>query len=142
AGTTGGFNFRQFVYPGVVAMSVVMTAMFSALPIAWDREFGFLREMLVAPVNRTSLVAGKTVGGATVAAVQGTCGCRDGHPQLPPRLSCNSPSDEDVPVLSFLYLAFVRVVQLVCLFGRSRNDLAIEIVILRHEVAVLRRQVD
>jgi len=45
-------------------------------------------------------------------------------------------------VLSFLYLAFVRVVQLVCLFGRSRNDLAIEIVILRHEVAVLRRQVD
>jgi len=55
---------------------------------------------------------------------------------------CNSPSDEDAPVLSFLYLAFVRVVQLVCLFGRSRNDLAIEIVILRHEVAVLRRQVD
>src|ERR1035441_174213 len=55
---------------------------------------------------------------------------------------CNSPSDEDAPVLSFLYLAFVRVVQLVCLFGRSRTDLATEIVILRHEVAVLRRQVD
>jgi ABC-2 type transport system permease protein len=71
-GTTGGFNFREFVYPGVVAMSVVMTAMFSALSIVWDREFGFLREMLVAPVSRTSLVLGKTVGGATVAAVQGT----------------------------------------------------------------------
>jgi len=71
-GTTGGFNFRQFVYPGVVAMSVVMTAMFSALSIVWDREFGFLREMLVAPVSRTSLVLGKTVGGATVAAAQGT----------------------------------------------------------------------
>jgi ABC-2 type transport system permease protein len=71
-GTTGGFNFRQFVYPGVVAMSVVMTAMFSALSIVWDREFGFLREMLVAPVSRTSLVLGKTAGGATVAAVQGT----------------------------------------------------------------------
>jgi ABC-2 type transport system permease protein len=71
-GSTGGFNFRQFVYPGVVAMSVVMTAMFSALSIVWDREFGFLREMLVAPVSRTSLVLGKTAGGATVAAVQGT----------------------------------------------------------------------
>ena len=71
-GTTGGFNFRQFVYPGVVAMSVVMTAMFSALSIVWDREFGFLREMLVAPVSRVSLVLGKTLGGASVAAVQGT----------------------------------------------------------------------
>ncbi len=71
-GTTGGFNFRQFVYPGVVAMSVVMTAMFSALSIVWYREFGFLREMLVAPVSRVSLVLGKTAGGATVAAVQGT----------------------------------------------------------------------
>jgi len=71
-GTTGGFNFREFVYPGVVAMSVVMTAMFSALSIVWDREFGFLREMLIAPVSRVSLVLGKTAGGATVAAGQGT----------------------------------------------------------------------
>ena len=71
-GTTGGFNFRQFVFPGVVAMSVVMTAMFSAISIVWDREFGFLREMLVAPVTRTALVLGKTAGGASVAAVQGT----------------------------------------------------------------------
>jgi ABC-2 type transport system permease protein len=71
-GTTGGFNFRQFVFPGVVAMSVVMTAMFSAISIVWDREFGFLREMLVAPVSRTALVLGKTAGGASVATVQGT----------------------------------------------------------------------
>ena len=71
-GTTGGFSFRQFVYPGVVAMSVVMTALFSAMSIVWDREFGFLREMLVAPVGRASLVLGKTAGGATVAAAQGT----------------------------------------------------------------------
>jgi ABC-2 type transport system permease protein len=71
-GTTGGFNFREFVYPGVVAMSVVMTAMFSALSIVWDREFGFLREMLVAPVSRAALVVGKTIGGATVAVAQGT----------------------------------------------------------------------
>ncbi len=71
-GTVGGFNFHQFVYPGVVAMSVVMTAMFSALSIVWDREFGFLREMLIAPVDRSTLVLGKTFVGASVAAVQGT----------------------------------------------------------------------
>ncbi|NKQ54012.1 ABC transporter permease [Amycolatopsis sp. K13G38] len=71
-GTTGGFDFKKFVFPGVVAMSVVTTAIFSAISIVWDREFGFLREMLVAPVSRTALVLGKTAGGATVATVQGT----------------------------------------------------------------------
>ena len=71
-GTTGGFDFKKFVFPGIVAMSVVMTAMFSAISIVWDREFGFLREMIVAPVSRGSLVIGKTLGGASVATVQGT----------------------------------------------------------------------
>ena len=71
-GTVGGFDFRKFVYPGVVAMSVVSTAIFSAVSIVWDREFGFLREMLIAPVSRTSLVVGKAAGGATVATLQGT----------------------------------------------------------------------
>jgi ABC-2 type transport system permease protein len=70
--TIGGFNFRQFVFPGVVAMSVAMTAIFSAISIVWDREFGFLREMLVAPVSRAAIVAGKIAGGSTVAAAQGT----------------------------------------------------------------------
>jgi ABC-2 type transport system permease protein len=70
-GTRGGFNFRQFVFPGIVAMTVVTTAMFSAISIVWDREFGFLREMLVAPVGRGALVLGKTAGGSTVAAAQG-----------------------------------------------------------------------
>ena len=71
-GTTAGFDFKKFVFPGVVAMSVVSTAIFSAVSIVWDREFGFLREMLVAPVSRVSLVLGKAAGGATVATVQGT----------------------------------------------------------------------
>jgi ABC-2 type transport system permease protein len=71
-GTTAGFTFKKFVFPGIVAMSVVMTAMFSAISIVWDREFGFLREMVVAPVSRASLVIGKTLGGATIATVQGT----------------------------------------------------------------------
>ena len=71
-GTSGGFDFKKFVFPGIVAMSVVSTAIFSAISIVWDREFGFLREMLVAPIRRSALVIGKTAGGATVATAQGT----------------------------------------------------------------------
>jgi ABC-2 type transport system permease protein len=71
-GSTGGFDFKKFVFPGVVAMSVVSTAIFSAMSIVWDREFGFLREMLIAPVSRAALVLGKTAGGATIATAQGT----------------------------------------------------------------------
>jgi ABC-2 type transport system permease protein len=67
----GDVNFRTFIYPGVLAMSVLFTAIFSAASIVWDREFGFLREMLVAPVSRAALVIGKSFGGATVATVQG-----------------------------------------------------------------------
>jgi ABC-2 type transport system permease protein len=64
-------NLRTFVYPGVLAMAVLFTAMFSAASIVWDREFGFLREMLVAPVGRGAIVIGKCLGGATVAGFQG-----------------------------------------------------------------------
>lgn len=71
-GTVGGFDFKKFMFPGIMAMSVVTTAIFSGMSIVWDREFGFLREMLVAPTSRASLALGKTAGGATVAAVQGT----------------------------------------------------------------------
>src|SRR5947207_3336544 len=66
-----GVNFKTFIYPGVLAMSVLFTAIFSAASIVWDREFGFLREMLVAPVSRAALVIGKCLGGATVATFQG-----------------------------------------------------------------------
>ncbi len=71
-GSTGGFDFKKFMFPGIMAMSVVTTAIFSGMSIVWDREFGFLREMLVAPTSRASLALGKTAGGATVAAAQGT----------------------------------------------------------------------
>ncbi|GAA1971328.1 ABC transporter permease [Catenulispora subtropica] len=71
-GTTAGFDFKKFLFPGIVAMTVVTTSIFSAISIVWDKEFGFLREMLVAPVSRSSLVAGKTAGGASIATVQGT----------------------------------------------------------------------
>jgi len=68
---THGVNLRTFVYPGVLCMAVMFTAMFSAASLVWDREFGFLREMMVAPVRRSSLVIGKCLGGATVAGFQG-----------------------------------------------------------------------
>jgi len=64
-------NFKTFIFPGVLAMTVLFSAIFSAMSIVWDREFGFLREMLVAPVRRSALVLGKCLGGATVATCQG-----------------------------------------------------------------------
>ena len=70
-GLAAGVDFRTFIYPGVLAMSVLFTAIFSAASIVWDREFGFLREMLVAPVRRWAIVVGKCLGGATVATFQG-----------------------------------------------------------------------
>src|SRR5712691_121131 len=66
-----GVSFKTFIYPGVLAMSVLFTAIFSAASIVWDREFGFLREILVAPVSRASIVIGKCLGGATIATFQG-----------------------------------------------------------------------
>ncbi len=70
-GLPPGVDFKTFIYPGVLAMSVLFTAVFSAGSIVWDREFGFLREMLVAPVSRASLVVGKCLGGTTIATFQG-----------------------------------------------------------------------
>jgi ABC-2 type transport system permease protein len=68
--SAGDVDFRTFLFPGVLAMSVLFTAAFSGISIVWDREFGFLREMLVAPVGTTAILAGKCVGGATVATLQ------------------------------------------------------------------------
>jgi len=70
-GLPAGIDFKTYIFPGVLAMSVLFTALFSAASIVWDREFGFLREMLVAPVSRSAIVIGKCLGGATVATLQG-----------------------------------------------------------------------
>jgi len=66
-----GLNLRTYFYPGILAMAVMFTSVVSAASVVWDREFGFLREMLVAPVRRSSIVIGKCLGGATVAGTQG-----------------------------------------------------------------------
>jgi ABC-2 type transport system permease protein len=68
---THGVALKTFIYPGILCIAVMFTAMFSAASIVWDREFGFLREMMVAPVRRSSIVIGKCLGGATVAGFQG-----------------------------------------------------------------------
>ena len=63
-------NYLTFMYPGIIGMSILFTAMFSAISIIWDREFGFLKEVLVAPVPRWGVALGKSLGGATIALVQ------------------------------------------------------------------------
>jgi len=68
---TGGIDLRVFLYPGVMAMATLFTCFFSAGSLVWDREFGFMREMLVAPVRRSAIVVGKAFGGATTGMFQG-----------------------------------------------------------------------
>lgn len=70
AAANGG-NYIMFLAPGVIAMSILFTAIFSGIEIIWDRQFGFLKETLVAPVSRITIMAGRTLGGATVAMLQG-----------------------------------------------------------------------
>lgn len=67
----GGGDYIQFLAPGVIAMTVLFTSMFSGIEVIWDRQFGFLKETLVAPVPRLSIMVGKTLGGATIAIFQG-----------------------------------------------------------------------
>jgi ABC-2 type transport system permease protein len=68
--STGGVDFKTFLFPGIVATSTLFTAIFAGISIVWDREFGFLREMLVAPVPRTAILVGKCLGGAAIATLQ------------------------------------------------------------------------
>ncbi|MBI4779449.1 ABC transporter permease [Candidatus Falkowbacteria bacterium] len=65
-----GIDFMKFMYPGIIAMNVMGIAFFSTVSTVWDREFGFLKEILVAPISRTSIVIGKILGAVTVASTQ------------------------------------------------------------------------
>lgn len=64
-------DFTQFLFPGILSMTVLFTSVFSAVSIVWDREFGFLKEVMVAPVSRVAVALGKVAGGSTVAMLQG-----------------------------------------------------------------------
>lgn len=65
-------DYVKFLYPGIIAMTVLFSAMFSAISVVWDREFGFLKEVLVAPISRAAVAVGKALGGSTIAMIQGT----------------------------------------------------------------------
>ncbi len=88
----GHGNYVQFLAPGIIAMGILFMAVFSGIEIIWDRQFGFLRVTLVAPVSRLQIVLGRTLGGATVALIQGgiiflaclAAGFRPAHPLLLP----------------------------------------------------------
>jgi ABC-2 type transport system permease protein len=71
AASTGGVDLKTFIFPGVICIAVFFTAMISAASLVWDRELGFLQEMTIAPVSRTSIILGKCLGGASIAASQG-----------------------------------------------------------------------
>jgi ABC-2 type transport system permease protein len=67
----GGGNYLEYISPGIISMSVLFTSMFQGIEIIWDRQFGFLKETLVAPVSRLEIFVGKSLGGATTAVFQG-----------------------------------------------------------------------
>lgn len=67
----GGGNYIDFLAPGIIGMSILFSSMFMGIQVIWDREFGFLKETLVAPVSRYRIMLGRTLGGATIASVQG-----------------------------------------------------------------------
>lgn len=67
----GGGDYMAFLAPGVIAMGILFTAIFAGIEVIWDKQFGFLKETLVAPVSRFKIMLGRTLGGATVATLQG-----------------------------------------------------------------------
>jgi len=71
AGATDGVNLTTFMFPGIICMALVYSAIFSAASLVWDRELGFMREMMVAPISRWSIIVGKCLGGTTIAVSQG-----------------------------------------------------------------------
>jgi len=70
-GLLPGIDYLTFIYPGIIGMTVLFTSVFSAISIVWDREFGFLKEVLVAPISRSAVALGRALGGSTIAMLQG-----------------------------------------------------------------------
>ncbi|HYM32248.1 MAG TPA: ABC transporter permease [Candidatus Cybelea sp.] len=102
----GSGNYVQFLAPGVVAMGILSMAVFSGIEIIFDRQFGFLKETLVAPVSRFTIVFGRTLGGATVALIQGgivflIC------------LAAGFRPEEPLPLMP-LALAFMALIAVLC----------------------------
>ncbi len=99
----GGIDYIQFLAPGVIAMTVLFTAIFTGVEIIWDKQFGFLKETLVAPVSRFEIMLGKTLGGATVATIQGVLVF------LITFLAGFRPADITLLPLAFLFLVLISI---------------------------------
>ncbi len=109
----GAGNYIQFIAPGVIAMTVLFSSMFSGVEIIWDKQFGFLKETFVAPVSRLEIFIGKTVGGATVAIIQGIMVF------LITLIAGFRPTD-----WTFLPVALLFLILIACLFSAIGNAIA------------------
>jgi ABC-2 type transport system permease protein len=101
---SGQGSYLQFVAPGVIGMAILFMSIFSGIGLLWDRQFGFLKETLVAPVPRLQIMAGRTLGGATIATLQGTlilAVCL---------IAGFRPNDLAALPLAFLFMALIAVV--------------------------------
>ena len=116
----GQGSYLQFMAPGVIGMTVLFTAMFSGIAMLWDRQFGFLKETLVAPVPRVQIMIGRTLGGATVALLQGTIifGVT--------LLAGFRPASVTAVLLAFLIIALIAIVfsALATAIGSSLKEMA------------------
>ena len=72
SGTVGNLSYQQYIFPGIIGQTLLFTSMFMGISVIWDREFGFLKEILVAPISRFSIFLGKMLGDSTDAVIQGT----------------------------------------------------------------------
>jgi ABC-2 type transport system permease protein len=113
-----GVSFQTFLFPGVLCTSVLFTGVFAGVSVVWDREFGFLREMLVAPIRRSSILIGKCLGGALVACGQGAvvlaCAGLVDVPYDPILL---------LELMGILFLVSIAVCALGLLFGARMRDM-------------------
>lgn len=111
----GAGNYLQFMAPGVIGMTVLFSSIFSGMAMLWDRQFGFLKETLVAPVPRLNIILGRTLGGATVAMLQGflmlivclIAGFRPVHGHLP-----GTPAEQNWVALpaAAIFVAMIAIV--------------------------------
>jgi ABC-2 type transport system permease protein len=72
SGQIGGLNYQEYIFPGIIGQALLFTSMFMGISVIWDKEFGFMKEILVAPISRVSIFLGKMIGDSTDALIQGT----------------------------------------------------------------------
>jgi ABC-2 type transport system permease protein len=72
SGQIGGLNYQEYIFPGIIGQALLFTSMFMGISVIWDKEFGFMKEILVSPVSRVSIFLGKMIGDSTDAVLQGT----------------------------------------------------------------------